>query len=161
MEISVLADISAHEWPIYRYRPQKSHISRSLIPSTLKIYQIFLISYIYTSWQYWLPVAPDGVLTYGKSKFALIYSNGKAIPSGFSHFYCHRVVLSTQKNFKGFFNISGRLGESNSWKYRQRPARSTLAARPKSRPLAARAISTMVDRGFSISNTLRKLMIRA
>jgi len=47
--------------------------------------------------------------TYGKSKFALKYSNGKAMPSGFSHFYCHRVVLSTQKNFEGFSNISGRL----------------------------------------------------
>ena len=23
--------VSAHEWPIYRYRPQKSHIGRSLI----------------------------------------------------------------------------------------------------------------------------------
>jgi len=22
---------SAHEWPIYRYRPQKSHIGRSLV----------------------------------------------------------------------------------------------------------------------------------
>jgi len=57
----------------------------------------------------YLPVAPDGVLTYGKSKFALKCSNGKAMPSGFSHFYCHRVVLSTQTNFEGFFNISGRL----------------------------------------------------
>jgi len=28
--------------------------------------------------------------------------------SGFSHFYCHRVVLSTQKNFEVFFYISGR-----------------------------------------------------
>jgi len=44
----------------------------------------------------YLPVAPDGVLTYGKIKFALKYSNGKGTPSGFSHFYCYRVVLSTQ-----------------------------------------------------------------
>jgi len=36
-----------------------------------------------------LPVAPDGVLPYGKSKFALKYSNGKGMPSGFSHFYYH------------------------------------------------------------------------
>jgi len=57
----------------------------------------------------YLPVAPDGVLTYGKIKFALNYSNGKGMPSSFSHFYCHRVVLSTQKKFKGFLNISGRL----------------------------------------------------
>jgi len=57
----------------------------------------------------YLPVAPDGVLTYGKSKFALKSSNGKGMPSGFSHFHCNRVVLSTQKKFKGFFNISGRL----------------------------------------------------
>jgi len=42
------------------------------------------------------PVAPDGALTYGKSKFALKYSNGKGMPSGFSNFCCHRVVLSTQ-----------------------------------------------------------------
>jgi len=35
----------------------------------------------------------------------------KQIPSGFTHFYCHRVVLSTQKNYKVFFNISGRLGK--------------------------------------------------
>jgi len=55
----------------------------------------------------YLPVAHDGVLTYGKSKFALKYSNGKGMPSGFSHFYCHRVVLSIQKKFKGFFIISG------------------------------------------------------
>jgi len=59
---------------------------------------------------YYLPVAPDGVLTYGKSKFALKYSNGKAMPSSFTHFYCHRVVLSTQKIFKVLFNINGWLG---------------------------------------------------
>jgi len=55
----------------------------------------------------YLPVAPDRVLTYGKSKFALKYSNGKAMPSGFSHFYWHRVVLSTQKNFKVFSTLAG------------------------------------------------------
>jgi len=37
LEISVSTDISAHEWPIYRYRPQKSHISRSLIRVAEKI----------------------------------------------------------------------------------------------------------------------------
>ena len=57
----------------------------------------------------YLPVAPKGVFTHRKNKFGLKYSNGKAMPSGFSHFYCHWVVLSTQKNFDGFFNISGRL----------------------------------------------------
>jgi len=41
---------------------------------------------------------------------------------GFSHFYCHRVVLSTQNNFEGFFNISGRLGEVQ-------PLKTSLAAR--------------------------------
>ena len=50
----------------------------------------------------YLPVAPDGVLTCGKSKFALKYSNGKELPSDFSHFYCHRVVLSTNKILKVF-----------------------------------------------------------
>jgi len=56
-----------------------------------------------------LPVVPDEVLTCAKSKFSLKYSNGKAMPSGFSHFYCHRVVLSTQKILKVFFSIRGRL----------------------------------------------------
>jgi len=42
----------------------------------------------------YLPVAPDGMLTYGESKFALKYSNDKAMPSGFSHFYYHRVVVA-------------------------------------------------------------------
>jgi len=65
---------------------------------------------------------PDGVLTYGKSKFALKYSNGRGMPSGFSHFHCHQVILSTQQNFKGFFNISGRLGEVQ-------PLKILLAAR--------------------------------
>jgi len=55
------------------------------------------------------PVAPDGVLTYGKSIFALKYSIGIAISSRVTHFYCHRVVLSNQNNCKVFFNISGRL----------------------------------------------------
>jgi len=27
-----------HEWPIYRYRPQKSHIGRSLVHSPIPIY---------------------------------------------------------------------------------------------------------------------------
>jgi len=62
----------------------------------------------------YLPVAPDGVLTYGKTKFALKYSNGKGMPSGFSHFYCHQVVHSTQKHCKVFFNISGRLVAARS-----------------------------------------------
>jgi len=68
----------------------------------------FKIRILYTT-EVYLPVAPDEVLTYGKNKFALKYSNGKAMPNGFSHFYCHRVVLSTQKNFKSCFNINGRL----------------------------------------------------
>jgi len=50
----------------------------------------------------YLPVAPDGVLTCGKSKFALKDRNVKAMPSDFSHFYCHRVVLSTKKFLKFF-----------------------------------------------------------
>jgi len=55
----------------------------------------------------YLPVAPDGVLTYGKTKFALKYSNGKGMPSGFSHFYCHQVVHSTQKHCKVFSTSVG------------------------------------------------------
>jgi len=55
----------------------------------------------------YLPVAPDGVLTYAKSKFALEYSNGRAMPSGFSHFHCHRVVFSTQKTLKVFATSAG------------------------------------------------------
>jgi len=35
--ISVSADISAHEWPIYQYRPQKSPIGRSLIKTHRRI----------------------------------------------------------------------------------------------------------------------------
>jgi len=73
----------------------------------------------------YLPVAPDGMLSCGESKFALKYSNGKGMPSGFSHFYCHPVVLSTQNNLKVFFNISERLGEVQPLKYRQRSTRST------------------------------------
>jgi len=61
----------------------------------------------------YLPVAPEGVLTYGKSKFALDYSNGKAMPSGFSHFYCHQVVLSTQKILKDFSKSTGGSVKSN------------------------------------------------
>ena len=34
MEISVAANISAHEWPIYQYQPQKSHIGRSLVQNS-------------------------------------------------------------------------------------------------------------------------------
>jgi len=37
----------------------------------------------------YLPVVPDGVLAYDKSKLALKYRNDKAMPSGFSHFYFH------------------------------------------------------------------------
>jgi len=60
------------------------------------------------------------------------------MPSGFSHFYCHRVLLSTRK-YNGFLNISGRLDEIQPLKYHQRPDRSTPAARPKNGPLAAHA----------------------
>jgi len=62
----------------------------------------------------YLPVAPDGVLTFEKSKFALKYSNGKAMPSGFSHVYCHRVVLSTQIFLKVFSTLAGGSVKSNS-----------------------------------------------
>jgi len=33
LEISVSTDILAHEWPIYRYRPQKSNIGQCLAVS--------------------------------------------------------------------------------------------------------------------------------
>ena len=86
--------------------PPRSHSAPKLLTATLTqevitLHEKFLEVY--------LPVAPDGVLQCGKNKFALKYSNGKGMLSGSSHFYCHRVVLSTQKNFQGFFNISGRL----------------------------------------------------
>jgi len=74
---------------------------------------------------------PAGVVTYGKSKFALKYSNGKGMPSGFSHFYCHLLVLSTQKNFKVFFNISGRLGEVQQLKILLAALSFNLSGPPK------------------------------
>jgi len=66
--------------------PPRSHsapkpLTATLMQEVITMHEKFLKVY--------LPVAPDGVLTYGKSKFALKYSNGKAMPSGFSHFYCH------------------------------------------------------------------------
>jgi len=86
--------------------PPRSHsapkpLTATLMQEVITMHEKFLKVY--------LPVAPDEVLTYGKGNFASKDSNGKGMPSGFSHFYCHRVVLSTQKNFKVFFNISGRL----------------------------------------------------
>jgi len=84
----------------------------------------------------YLPVAPDGVLTCGKSKFSLKYSNGKGMPSGFIHFYCHRVVLSTQKNCKGFFNISVRLGEVQPLKILLAARSFNLSGPPKIRTIS-------------------------
>jgi len=84
----------------------------------------------------YLPGAPDGVLTYGKSKFALICSNGKAMSSGFSHFYCHRVVLSIQKYFKVFFNISGRLSEVQPLKISLAARSFNLSGPPKIRTIS-------------------------
>jgi len=55
----------------------------------------------------YLAVAPDGMLSYGESKSALKYSNGKGMQRGFSHFYCHRVFQL--KKILNFFNISERL----------------------------------------------------
>jgi len=57
-----------------------------------RLHEKFLIVY--------LPVVPDGVLSDWKKH---LFENAtsekyvKQIPSGFTHFYCHRVVLSTQK----------------------------------------------------------------
>jgi len=76
-------------------------LTATLMQEVITMHEKFLKVY--------LPVAPEEVLTYGKSKFVSKCSNGKAMPSDFSHFYCHRVVLSTQKNFEVFFNIIGRL----------------------------------------------------
>jgi len=39
---------------------------------------------VITMHEKYLPVAPDGILPYGKSKFALKYSSGKGLPSGFN-----------------------------------------------------------------------------
>jgi len=84
----------------------------------------------------YLPVTPDGVLTYGKSKFALKYSNSKAMPSGFRHFYCHRVVLSTQKKFEGFFNISRQLGEVQHLKILLAACSFNLSGPPRIRTIS-------------------------
>jgi len=84
----------------------------------------------------YLPVAPDGMLTYGESQFALKYSNGKAMPSGFSHFYSHRLVLSTQKQFKRFFNISGRRGEVQPLKISSAARSFNLSGPPKIRTIS-------------------------
>ena len=95
-------------------KKQLSTKTATLMQEVITMHKKFLKLYF--------PDAPDGVITCEKSKFALKYSHGKAIPSGFSHFYCYRVVLSTQKNFEGIFNISGRLGEVQ-------PLKILLAAR--------------------------------
>jgi len=58
---------------------------------------------------WYLPVARDGVLTYGESKSALKYSNDKAMPSGFSHFFATEWFFHLKKFLKVFFKISGRL----------------------------------------------------
>ena len=62
---------------------------------------------MHEKFQVYLPVAPDGVLAYGKSKFALKYSNGKAMPSGFSHFYCHRGFFQLKNILKVFSTSAG------------------------------------------------------
>jgi len=111
-------------------------LTATLMQEVITMHENFLKVY--------LLVARDGVLTFGKSKFALKYSNGKATPSGFSHFYCHRVVLSTNKIFEGFFNISGRLGQVQPLKLLLAARSSNLSSLPKSRPLAARAISILM-----------------
>jgi len=65
------------------------------------------------------------VLTYGKTKLASKYSNDKAMPSGFSHFCCHRVVLLTQKVLKFFSTSAGGL-----WLLGEvQPLKISLAAR--------------------------------
>jgi len=43
-----------------------------------------LMQEVITMHEKYLPVAPDGILPYGKSKFALKYSSGKGLPSGFN-----------------------------------------------------------------------------
>jgi len=60
-------------------------LTATIMQEVITIHEKFLKVY--------LPVTPDGVLTYGKSKFVLKYSNGKAMPSGLNHFHCHRMVL--------------------------------------------------------------------
>jgi len=57
-----------------------------------RLHEKFLIVY--------LPVAPDGVLSYRKKHLpenAASEKYAKQMPGGFTHFYCHRVVLSTHK----------------------------------------------------------------
>jgi len=55
----------------------KSLIAR-LMQEVITMHEKFLKVY--------LPFAPDGVLTYGKSKFALKYGIGITIASGLTHF---------------------------------------------------------------------------
>jgi len=74
------------------------------------------------------PVAPDGMLSYWKKNLPENTASEKytkQMPSGFTHFYCHRVVLSTQKNCKAFYNISGRLVAA-----RQNPTAKNIVSGP-------------------------------
>jgi len=41
--------LSVHEWPIYQYRPQKSHIGRSLVLTFVSVSQVlfnYILSYL-------------------------------------------------------------------------------------------------------------------
>jgi len=70
-------------------------LSQELSPH--RLHEKFLIVF--------LPVAPDGVPSYWKKHLpenAPSEKYAKQMPSGFTHFYCHRVVLLTQKILKFF-----------------------------------------------------------
>ena len=82
---------------LHKMFPPRSHSAPKLLTATL-IQEIITTHEKFL--KVYLPVAPDGVLTCGKIKFTLKYSNSKRMPSGFSHLYRHRVVLSTQKILK-------------------------------------------------------------
>jgi len=66
-------------------------LTATLMQEIITMHEKFLKAY--------LPVAPDGVLTYGKSKFALKYSNGKGMSSGFSTFIATEWFFQLIKKF--------------------------------------------------------------
>jgi len=120
-------------------------LTATLMQEVIAMHEKFLKVY--------LQVAPDWVLTYGKSKFVLKYGKGKGMPSCFSHFYCHRAVLSTQKNFKGFFNISGRLGEVQPLKILLAAHSFNLSGPPKIRTISGPCHLYFIHIPFVVNRT--------
>jgi len=91
-------------------------------------------------------------------------STAKQMPSCFTHFYCHRLVLLTQKHFKFFPRlaaVSKRFGEIQPLKILSAARSFNLSGPQKNGPLAAGAISI---NGVADSNgtsfRLRSLHVR-